>query len=209
LPPRPGITYRAFCDASGGRGDAYVIAIGHQEGDRYVADVLRGHDAPLNPQATTHELAALVKEYCSEIVGDNYSAAWVETAWRSCGVPYKRSELPNSQLYLESLPLFMRGAVSIADHKRLVRELRLLERRTSRLGRDLVDHGRGGSDDHANALAGVLQALSKPQIAGPRIGHTGYGGGRITWQGEPRQLPSTPWADMTAHPILHRFPRLT
>jgi outer membrane biogenesis lipoprotein LolB len=53
---------------------------------------------------------------------------------------YTRSEQVTSQLYLESLPLWVRGLVSIPDHKRLTRELRLLERRTHRRGKDTVDH---------------------------------------------------------------------
>ena len=86
--------------------------------------------------------------------GDNYSAAWVEVAFRDAGIKYVRSEKPKSALYLEALPLFARGAVSIPNHARLIRELRLLERRTHRSGKDTVDHGRSGSDDHANALCG-------------------------------------------------------
>jgi hypothetical protein len=42
------------------------------------------------------------------------------------------------------------------NHPQLIRELRLLERRTHRSGKDVVDHGRNGHDDHANALAGAL-----------------------------------------------------
>jgi hypothetical protein len=51
--------------------------------------------------------------------------------------------------------LFTRGLISIPDHARLLRELRLLERRTHRSGRDTVDHGRSGSDDQINALVGA------------------------------------------------------
>ena len=64
-----------------------------------------------------------------------------------------------SALYLEALPHFMRGSVSI--HPKLVREPRLLERRTSRAGKDIIHHGRNGSDGHANALAGMLRALAE------------------------------------------------
>ena len=60
-----------------------------------------------------------------------------------------RSDIAKSRLYVESLPLFMRGAVSIPDHARLIRELRLLERRVGRSGKDVVDRGRNGSDDFA------------------------------------------------------------
>ena len=66
-----------------------------------------------------------------------------------------------SQLYLEMLPIFMRQNLSIPNHPRLLRELRLLERRTSRMGKDVVDHGPHGSDDYANSLAVCLRSLAK------------------------------------------------
>jgi hypothetical protein len=161
LPPRQGVTYYAFSDASGGRHDAFTLAIGHKDGDRCICDVIRGVHPPFDPSSVVNEYASLLKDYgIDRIGGDNYSAAWVETAWSDAGIKYERSEINKSALYLEALPLFMRGAVSIPNHPRLVRELRLLERRTSRIGKDTVDHGHNGSDDHANALAGVLQAMT-------------------------------------------------
>ena len=161
LPPRRGIKYKCFTDASGGRGGAYTLAIGHKEGECCVVDVLLGRHPPFDPVHATQAFAARAKEYgCTEVVGDNYAAAWVETAWRDAGLRYRRSEVPKSQIYLETLPLWTRGLVSIPDHKYLIRELRLLERRTSRQGKDTVDHGRGGSDDYANAVAGMLVQFS-------------------------------------------------
>ncbi|MEI9899644.1 MAG: hypothetical protein WDN31_05280 [Hyphomicrobium sp.] len=51
LPPRPGITYSAFVDASAGRHDAFCVCIGHkEEGIRFVADVVRGLEAALRSQ---------------------------------------------------------------------------------------------------------------------------------------------------------------
>jgi hypothetical protein len=164
LPPHQGFTYYAFSDSSGGRHDAFTLAIGHKEGDRCVCDVIRGTHPPFDPQNVVVEYATLLKDYgIDRIGGDNYSAAWVEAAWSDNGIKYERSEVNKSALYLEALPLFMRGAVSIPDHARLVRELRLLERRASRIGKDIVDHGRSGSDDHANALCGMLQAMTAKQ----------------------------------------------
>jgi hypothetical protein len=91
-------------------------------------------------------------------VGDNYSAEWVGSAFRQCGIGYRRSDMNRSQLYLEALPLFTRGQLSIPDHPKLLRELRLLERHTHRSGRDTVDHGRiNGNDDYSNALVGMLR----------------------------------------------------
>jgi hypothetical protein len=161
LPPRRGRSYSAFSDASGGRHDAFTLAIGSTSDDRFICDVIRGRQPPFDPQAVVAEYATLLKQYgVSTVVGDNYSAAWVETAWADNDISYQRAELPKSGLYLESLPLFMRQAVSIPEHQRLIREMRLLERRTSRVGKDIVDHGRNGSDDFVNALAGLLHLLA-------------------------------------------------
>jgi hypothetical protein len=170
LPPVPGVKYGAFADPSGGRHDAFTLCIGHKDGDRYIADVIRGRTPPFNPKDVVAEYAALAKEYgCREITADHYSAAWAESEFRAAGITLKRSDKPASQLYIESLPLFMRGVVSIPNHPRLVRELRLLERRTSRSGRDVVDHGRNGFDDHAASLAGMLRSFNR------RKGEIGWG----------------------------------
>jgi hypothetical protein len=92
--------------------------------------------------------------------GDNYSAEWVASAWRNTGVTYVRSDIPKSQIYLNCIPLFTRGLVRLPNHSKLLRELRLLERQTHRGGKESVDHPRGGHDDYANAVCGVLHGLS-------------------------------------------------
>jgi len=157
----PGLVYRCFVDASGGRHDHYTLAVGHKEGDRVIIDVIRGIAPPFDPQEATEQYAKLAKEYrCLSATGDNFAQEWVAAAWSKCGVRYVKSELPKSQIYLECVPSWTRGLVSIPDHKRLLRELRLLERHTHRSGRDTVDHGKSGCDDYANAVAGVLRDLS-------------------------------------------------
>ncbi len=165
LPPRAGVTYLAFTDASAGRHDSFTLGIGHVEDERFVADVIRGRRAPFDPNDVANEFAALAKDYgCSTVTGDNFAGEWVSQAFKAAGMGYKRADLPKSGLYLEMLPHFMRGAVSIPDHPVLVRELRLLERRTARSGRDSVDHPKNGSDDFANALAGSLWLATKPRF---------------------------------------------
>jgi hypothetical protein len=159
LPPQERHRYRAFVDASGGRHDAYTCAIGHKEGDRYVVDVIRGARPPCDPHVVTQDYAALCKEYGASAIGDSYGAEWVAGAWRQCGTSYQPADIPRSQIYLETLPLWTRGLISIPDHKQLIRELRLLERHTHRSGKDSVDHGRNGADDHANAVCGLLRTL--------------------------------------------------
>jgi hypothetical protein len=174
LPPRNDKNYVCFADSSGGRHDAYAICIGHQEENRFVADVIRGQAAPFDPQKITEEFATLAKQYrIKQCAGDNYSADWVAGAWKECGIQYQRSGLTKSQLALEALPLFMRGVVSIPDSPRLIRELHLLERRTTPNGKDIVGRSRIGSDDHAHALLGMLQLLqlaSKPSGYDPTFG---------------------------------------
>jgi hypothetical protein len=161
LPPQPACCYKAFVDASGGRHDHYTLAIAHKDGERIVIDVCRGVAPPFDPQAATEAFAKLLRDYrILSVTGDNFAQEWVQAAWSKCGVRYVRSELPKSQIYLECLPLFTRGLVALPDHKRLLRELRLLERHTHRSGRDTVDHGKNGSDDYSNAVCGVLRDLS-------------------------------------------------
>jgi hypothetical protein len=164
LPPQPGIYYKCFVDSSGGSGhDAYTIAIGHKEGDRYIIDLVRGtkFGVPFDPHEVTMAYGKLCQEFgIGTVIGDNYSAAWVSGAWGRTGVSYVRSDIPKSQIYLEVLPCFSRELVSLPDHPKLLRELRLLERRTHRSGKDSVDHGKTGHDDFANSVCGVLRTLS-------------------------------------------------
>ena len=110
----------------------------------------------------------------------NYARDWVGGAWRKLGFEYIRSPQPKGAIYLESLPVFTRGLARLPNHARLIRELRLLERRTHRSGKDTVEHPRNGHDDHANVVCGVLSLLAPPafeqsnEIVAPIVS----GGGR-------------------------------
>jgi hypothetical protein len=162
LPPREGVVYHAFTDATGGGPDAFTLCVGHLEGERFVCDVMRGSRAK-DVNATAVEYARVAREYgCRSITGDAYAKGWVSGAFLAAGLEYRRSARVRSDLYLDGLPMFLRGLVSIPDHHELVRELRLLERRAARSGKDAVDHGVGGHDDHANALFGALAVAAKP-----------------------------------------------
>jgi hypothetical protein len=56
-------------------------------------------------------------------------------------------------------------AVDLLDNDRLVTQLTSLERRTSRGGRDSIDHAPGAHDDLANAMAGALvTAYKQPSL---------------------------------------------
>lgn len=165
LPPRHDKTYHAFADASGGRSDSYTLCIGHREGEKFIADVVKGRAPKFNPQEVTSEFAQVIRAYgIRRVAGDNYSGKWVKDAWAANGIRYDRSDLPASELYKEAVPLFTREQISIPDHPQLVRELRLLERRTSRMGKDSITHPPGGHDDYANSLAGCARIA---KVRGP------------------------------------------
>jgi hypothetical protein len=75
------------------------------------------------------------------------------------GIRYAPAEQPKSDLYRELLPALNSGRVELLDHPKLVNQLVGLERRTSRGGRDSIDHGPGQHDDVANSVAGVVSIV--------------------------------------------------
>ncbi|MBB2714077.1 terminase [Rhizobium sophoriradicis] len=169
--------YSAFVDMSGGRHDASVLCIGHGAGNKFIADAVYWRPAPHDPQAVAAEFVSLCQEYkVREITGDNFAGSWVSGTFTKLGMTYNRAMLNRSQLYLEALPVFMQGRVEMAEGKTAptVRELKNLERRLASSGRESVDHPRNGTDDAANALAGCLWLVTKPQrsqlmLAAPQL----------------------------------------
>lgn len=159
-----GVTYCSFSDPSGGARDSFTTAIAHTEKNSVILDCLIEIKAPFNPTAATEQIAATLKSYgLGKTTGDKYAAEWVVDAFRKCGIRYEHSERDRSSIYLDALPLFTSGRARLLDNKRLVGQFTSLERRTSPIGKDRVDHGPGGHDDLCNAAAGALvQASSRP-----------------------------------------------
>ena len=165
--PLAGVQYVAFTDPSGGSHDAFTLAIGHRDGERMVLDVCRGIKPPFDPSQVVAEFAKLLKSYRVYTVrGDKYAGQWTVEAFEKVGIRYQHSELVKSELYLECLPLFSQGCVDLLDAPPLAVELMQLERRTSRSGRDSVDHPPGGHDDHANSCCGALALLAARKPSG-------------------------------------------
>jgi hypothetical protein len=151
--------YFAFCDPSGGAVDSYVLAIARTSMITKKA-ILVGfweRKAPLNPDITTAEFAAILKDYeLTTVTGDRYSAQWVVERFRSHGITYLVSERSKSEIFLEFLALANSGRVKIPHDKRLRAQFASLERKTSRSGADSVDHPASSHDDAANSVAGSL-----------------------------------------------------
>lgn len=153
--------YVAFVDPSGGRSDAFTVAVGHADGERAVVDVVRAWPSPFNPSGVVAECADLLRAYRVGIVtGDRYGGEWPSEAFRGHGILYELAARPKSDLYLELLATVNSATVELPDVPELLRELRGLERRRGTAGRDRVDHRPGAHDDLANAVAGVVSCLS-------------------------------------------------
>jgi len=164
------VYYKSFCDPSGGAKDSFTAAIAHEEAGIAVLDCILEIKAPFNPTSAAQQIANLLKSYnITSTVGDRYGAQWIVDGFAAFGIRYQHSERDRSAIYLDAMPLFTSGRVRLLDNKRLTSQFAGLERRTSSIGKDKVDHGPGGSDDVANAAAGALvRAIAEPAQASRR-----------------------------------------
>ena len=163
--------YRAFVDPSGGRGDSMTLGIGHRDrAGIAILDQLEEIRPPFDPKVAVARFAQVLKDWrIRSVTGDNYAGEWVAAEFRGHGITYEPSERNRSEIYLDLLPLINGGAVELLDNDRLISQLCALERRTTKSGKDSVNHPETGSsahhDDVINAAAGVLVNVSaKPPV---------------------------------------------
>lgn len=162
LAPVHGVSYTAFTDPSGGSKDAFTLAISHIEKGIRVLDCIRYRTPPFSPEAVVKEFTDVIKSYgLSSVTGDRYAGEWPREQFSKCGVHYKTSDKPKSAIYGELLPLINSGKVELLDNELMTRQLLNLERRTSRAGKDSIDHPPGAHDDIANSAAGALVYLTE------------------------------------------------
>jgi hypothetical protein len=152
------------------RGDAYTVAIGHQDGDNFVIDLADGVLGKYDPYVVTERFVALLKTYrINTVTGDNFASQWVAQYWRKCGFEYRTSPWDRSELYIDVMALFSGRRVRLPDHPRMLPELRLLERTPGTRGNDVVNHPRGGHDDFVNAVCGVLCMMKNHAAAEEKV----------------------------------------
>ncbi|MEI9414964.1 terminase large subunit domain-containing protein [Mesorhizobium sp. Cs1321R2N1] len=184
-PPVARARYVAFVDPSGGSADSMTLAIAHAEGDDAVLDAVREVTPPFSPEAVVSTFAALIRSYgIRSVTGDRYGGEFPRELFRRYGVDYCLSDRTRSDLYLALVPAINSRRVDLLDLTRLESQLVGLERRTSRSGRDIVDHSPGSHDDLANAVAGAVALASSAGRAAVLVGAIGgYGGsGPISWR---------------------------
>lgn len=158
LPREAGVGYIAFVDPSGGSSDDMVMAIAHREQDDVlVLDCVRSITPPFSPDDVVREFAKTLAAYgVYQVYGDRYGGEWPAERFRAHGVTYEPAKMAKSEIYKEFLPLINADRVELLDNAKLFNQLNLLERRTSRGGRDSIDHPTGQHDDVANAVCGAL-----------------------------------------------------
>lgn len=160
LHPVDGVTYHAFADPAGGGADEFTISIGHHEKDHCVVDLVRGRRG--SPAEIVGEFAGILKNYgITRVSGDRYAGRWPRDEFEKHSIVYDVSEMDRSALYLEFLAKLNSGRVELPPCEKTVRQFAGLERRTSRSGRDSIDHAPGGHDDRANAVAGVVAHMTQ------------------------------------------------
>ena len=166
LPRLTGVRYHGFTDPSGGSQDSFTLAISHREGERAVLDLVREVKPPFDPERVVNDYAAVLKDYgITRVMSDKYAGAWVFAAFHKAGIFVDQAARPKSEIYGELLPGLNSGKVELLDNQRLLAQLGSLERRTSRAGRDSIDHGPGAHDDLINSAAGALtMALARPVL---------------------------------------------
>jgi hypothetical protein len=158
LPPQPGRQYFGFCDPSGGSSDSMTLGIAYRTDEGGAVLVcLRETKPPFSPAAVVAEYVQVLRKYgCKEVYGDAYASQWVEEPFRNLNIRYRQADKNRSEIYLEALSAINSKQVSLLDNHKLVQQLVALERRTSRSGKDAVDHRNGQHDDLANAGMGAL-----------------------------------------------------
>jgi hypothetical protein len=167
--------YAAFADPSGGSADSFTLAIGHWDHGRklVVIDALRETRPPFNPAQVVDEYSRLLKSYAvTRVIGDKYAGVWPVEAFDRHAIRYEQSAAPKSDLYIDLLPLLNSGQIHLLDHPKTINQICSLERRTSRGGRDSIDHPPGGHDDLANAVAGLAADLTQDK----RIDYAAWNG---------------------------------
>lgn len=165
LPPVRGITYQAFVDPSGGSADSFTLAIGHSETVNgqpiAIVDCIRERQPPFSPESVVAEYADVLTTYLVRVVnGDRYAGEWPRETFQRYGITYKPSDKVKSDIYRDALALLNGGRIELLDIGKLTTQLVGLERRTSRGGRDSIDHAPGGHDDLANVVCGLAVNLA-------------------------------------------------
>jgi hypothetical protein len=114
----------------------------------------------------------ILKRYqIREVTGDRYAGQWVSQEFEKHFIDYKFSTMTRTELYQDFLAVANSGRVELppTPKDKLLTQFSNLERRTTRNGRDIIDHSPGTHDDLANAVAGLAAHAINHQVAPTRL----------------------------------------
>jgi len=156
--------YEAGADPNAGGSEYFTFAITHRTKDGYELDAIGGW-ARQKPESCVERICEVLKEYkIKTITGDKFSGSWVKDSFERRNITYRQAKKTKSEYFAELGPEILQGTVRLLEHKQLVKELRMLERRTSPQGKDVITHPPRGTDDFANSLAiSVFHSKRKPR----------------------------------------------
>lgn len=160
--------YVGFLDAAGGSGrDSFSAAVAHAEGDLLFLDAVLEVRPPFSTEVAVERCASMFQAYgVTTCLADKYAGDWPRQALARHGINLQHSDKSKSEIYLEAVSMFSSGKIRLLDQDRLLLQLRHLERRAGRGGRDTIDHPRGGTDDLANSACGALLRASECRSTG-------------------------------------------
>jgi hypothetical protein len=163
MAPSSAQCYFAFVDPSGGSSDSFTLAIGHKESSdkSIVIDAVREVRPPFSPEAAIAELARYAEAIAStssRAIGT--AESFREEGFAKCSIRYELSAKPKSDLYRDFLALLNSRRVVLPKHEKIVQQLVGLERRTSRGGRDSIDHAPEATMIWRNSVAGVAEVIT-------------------------------------------------
>lgn len=167
--------------------DEYAAGVAHCEGNRVIIDALRAWKAEANgrrytPDDATASAIELFKSYkVRELEGDKFASGYVRHKYVEAGFKFKEQEKQKrkTDIYLQAISIFADGAVELLDDEVANTQLKALERKRGKDGRDRVDHARDKHDDRANVICGLIvmgkermsvhpSSLADVYVGGPR-----------------------------------------
>ena len=157
----------AATDVAGGSGtDSFATAVAYWDPTKEVAVLaaLKETPGPCSPELAIADHAAFLREYgVTTVVGDRYAGNWPLERWRKHDIRYEFSPRNRSEIYLNFLPMLNSAGCVLLSDARMRSQFLRLERRTTRSGRDQVDHptGKNNHDDVAQVAAASLLLASE------------------------------------------------
>ena len=165
IPYSPHVSrYFGFLDPSGGRHDAFTLAIAHQNygSDNIVLDLIRATRSPFDPSEVVKDYSDVLKAYrLSSALAITTAENGPRRSLPSTASPMSCARRPNQNCIWPLFRVFTSKRLELLDIEKMKTEFRRLERRRGRSGKDTIDHPPRGSDDMANAVAGAIWLVSE------------------------------------------------